>query len=224
MKQADLTSARILVVDDQQSNVMLLERLLEHWGYSDVTSTTDSSQVVSLCEQLQPDLLLLDLHMPQPDGFELLELLAPWIAGNGYLPIIVLTADVSHEAKQRALSTGAKDFLNKPLESNEVFLRVRNLLGPGTSTLSCSVTTRSWRTWCRCARAPSSNRGWRSSNDWRWQLSTGTMRHTSMPSALVAPPAWSLKGSGRRKKLCARSGERRRYTTSARSASPTPSC
>jgi putative two-component system response regulator len=128
MKQADLTSARILVVDDQQSNVMLLERLLEYWGYSNVTSTTDSSQVVSLCEQLQPDLLLLDLHMPQPDGFELLELLGPWIAENGYLPIIVLTADVSHEAKQRALSTGAKDFLNKPLESNEVFLRVRNLL------------------------------------------------------------------------------------------------
>jgi putative two-component system response regulator len=118
----------ILVVDDDQANVLLLARLLAAWGYSNVVSTTDSSEVISLCEGLQPDLLLLDLHMPPPDGFQLLELLAPWIATRGYLPILVLTADVSAEALQLALSMGAKDFLTKPFEPAEVRLRVENLL------------------------------------------------------------------------------------------------
>jgi putative two-component system response regulator len=118
----------ILVVDDDQANVLLLVRLLAAWGYSNVVSTTDSSEVVSLCESLQPDLLLLDLHMPPPDGFQLMELLAPWIATRGYLPILVLTADVSAEALRLALSMGAKDFLHKPFEAAEVRLRVENLL------------------------------------------------------------------------------------------------
>jgi putative two-component system response regulator len=128
MSETDLSAAQILVVDDDQANVLLLERLLEQWTYTNVAVTTDSSQVVDLCERLQPDLLLLDLHMPQPDGFALLELLAPWIATKGYLPVLVLTADVSQEAKERALSVGAKDFLSKPLDTTEVRVRVKNLL------------------------------------------------------------------------------------------------
>jgi len=123
-----LGSARILVVDDDRANVLLLERLLEHWGYTNVTATTDSSEVVALCKRLEPDLVLLDLHMPEPDGFKLMELLAPWAATRGYLPILVLTADPSEAAKERALSFGAKDFLIKPLEATDVRLRVRNLL------------------------------------------------------------------------------------------------
>jgi putative two-component system response regulator len=123
-----LTNAPILVVDDEQLNVLYLERLLGQWGYTNVAATTDSAQVVDLCEQLQPDLLLLDLHMPQPDGFALLEMLAPWIAKKGYLPILVLTADVSQEARERALSMGAKDFLSQPLDTTELRVRVKNLL------------------------------------------------------------------------------------------------
>ncbi len=123
-----LEGARILVVDDDGANVMLLERLLERWGYTNVTTTTDSRRVVALCMTVQPDLVLLDLHMPEPDGFELMELLAPWTAAQGYLPILVLTADPSETAKERALSFGAKDFLIKPLEATDVRLRVKNLL------------------------------------------------------------------------------------------------
>jgi putative two-component system response regulator len=128
VSEAELKSAPILVVDDEQANVMLLERVLQQSGYSNLVATTDSSQVVALCERLQPDLLLLDLHMPEPDGFELMRLLAPWTAKKGYLPILVLTADVSQEAKQQALSMGAQDFLTKPLDPIEVRLRVNNLL------------------------------------------------------------------------------------------------
>ncbi|MGH2840269.1 MAG: HD domain-containing phosphohydrolase [Solirubrobacteraceae bacterium] len=115
-------------MDDDRANVLLLARLLERWGYTNVTSTTDSREVVALCERLEPDLLVLDLHMPSPDGFELMELLAPWSAAQGYVPILVLTADASETAKERALSFGAKDFLTKPLEATDVRLRVRNLL------------------------------------------------------------------------------------------------
>jgi putative two-component system response regulator len=128
MSETSLRSAPILVVDDEQTNVLFIQRLLEQWGYRNVAATTDSGQVVDLCERLQPDLLLMDLHMPQPDGFALLELLAPWMTKKGYLPIMVLTADASREAKERALSMGAKDFLSKPLDTPEVRVRVKNLL------------------------------------------------------------------------------------------------
>ena len=122
------TDARILIVDDQEANVMLLERLLEQGGYTNVDSTTQSSKVVELCAETQPDLLMLDLQMPAPDGIELLGMLAPWLEGKAYLPVLVLTADVTPETKRRALSAGARDFLTKPFDPSEVLLRVSNLL------------------------------------------------------------------------------------------------
>jgi putative two-component system response regulator len=120
-------TARILLVDDEPANVALLERLLGQSGYTNLVTTTDSSQVLELCARMPPDLVLLDLHMPTPDGFEVLEQLAPWISGR-WLPVLVLTADATRETKQRALANGAKDFLVKPLDAVEVLLRIRNLL------------------------------------------------------------------------------------------------
>src|ERR1700682_4692153 len=121
-------SAKILIVDDQEQNVRLLERLLQHAGYTTLESTTDPRLVLPLFSEFQPDLILLDLNMPQLDGFGVMRELAGHIATDDYLPILVLTADVSPEAKRRALAAAAKDFLTKPFDRTEVVLRVDNLL------------------------------------------------------------------------------------------------
>jgi putative two-component system response regulator len=122
-----LEKAHILIVDDEPANVLLLERILKQAGYSHLTTTTSSAEVVGLCAAVNPDLVLLDLHMPDPDGFEVMSQLAPW-SDSRLLPIMVLTADASRDTKQRALSEGAHDFLTKPLDAVEVLLRTRNLL------------------------------------------------------------------------------------------------
>jgi putative two-component system response regulator len=127
LDDASLKNAKILIVDDQEQNVLLLEHLLEQAGYTNLKSTTDSSQVVGLCSAMSPDLILLDLHMPDPDGYAVMEQLAPWIEVR-WFPIIVLTADITPAARARALSSGAKDFVAKPFEMTEVLLRIRNLL------------------------------------------------------------------------------------------------
>ena len=96
-------------------------------GYTNVQSTTDSRRVVALYTESQPDLILLDLHMPHRDGFELLKELQLLMEGS-YVPVLVLTADVTGEALRRALLAGANDFLTKPFDAQEVMLRIRNLL------------------------------------------------------------------------------------------------
>ena len=128
MTHPDETWARILIVDDQEPNVILLERMLEQWDYDKVSVTTRSDAVPNLCAELEPDLLLLDLQMPKPDGFELMEILAPRITGSPRMPVLVLTADITAETRKRALAAGASDFLSKPLDPVEVRLRIANLL------------------------------------------------------------------------------------------------
>jgi putative two-component system response regulator len=121
-------SPQILVVDDQPANIALLERILHRAGYDRVYSTTDGRDVAGLYTQLAPDLILLDLHMPLRDGFDVLDDLGGLIPADAYVPVLVLTGDTSTEAKERALSAGARDFLVKPFERTEVLLRTRNLL------------------------------------------------------------------------------------------------
>jgi len=127
MDERALQKAHILIVDDEPANVLLLERIFKQAGYDRLTTTTNSSEVVGLSTQVNPDLVLLDLHMPPPDGFEVMRQLAPWSEGR-LLPIMVLTADASRDTKQRALTEGANDFLTKPLDAVEVLLRTKNLL------------------------------------------------------------------------------------------------
>jgi putative two-component system response regulator len=128
VQSAALTDIPILIVDDQETNIRLLERMLQDAGYTNVRSTTDSRHVFALYQDFRPDLILLDLHMPYMDGYEVMELLQGEIPEGTYFPILVLTADATSEAKQRALSMGAKDFLSKPLEVTETLLRIKNLL------------------------------------------------------------------------------------------------
>ena len=123
-----LSRSRILIIDDEQPNVRLLERLLLTGGFTDVRGTTDPRQALTLFDEIQPDLIMLDLHMPYLDGFAVLSALQTRYAPNEYRPILVLTADTTREAKERALSSGARDFLTKPFERTEVLLRTRNLL------------------------------------------------------------------------------------------------
>jgi putative two-component system response regulator len=120
--------AGILVVDDQPANVALLARLLQHWGYRNVSSTTESGRVLGLCEASEPDLVLLDLHMPKLDGFEVLAQLRPWLDANPPLPVLVITADTTSDACEQALSAGARDFITKPFNASEVGLRVASQL------------------------------------------------------------------------------------------------
>lgn len=125
---AALAEAVVLVVDDQPVNVTLLERLLERAGVGRVVGITDPRLAVEHYRTLAPDLILLDLHMPHLDGVAVLEALLREMGPEAYTPVLVLTADTTLEAKERALAAGAKDFVTKPFEQSEVLLRVKNLL------------------------------------------------------------------------------------------------
>lgn len=123
-----LSQAKILIIDDEPANVRLLERILALSGCNRVRTTTDSRQSLPLFLDFEPDLVLLDLNMPYLNGFTVLEQLRAAINPEEYLPILILTADITVETKRRALAGGAKDFLTKPLDHSEVVLRIKNLI------------------------------------------------------------------------------------------------
>jgi signal transduction histidine kinase len=128
MSQSIICKAKILIVDDEPANVRLLERILELYGVGEVRSTTDSRQALTCFFEFEPDLLLLDLNMPYLDGFAVMAQIKEAMPAESYLPIVMLTADITTETKRRALSEGAHDFLTKPLDNSEVILRINNLL------------------------------------------------------------------------------------------------
>ena len=123
-----MRASKIVVVDDVPANVALLERLLNAAGIRAVRGFSDPVAALDDCRRDQPDLILLDLHMPRLDGFSFLAALEEVVPDGRFLPVLALTADVAPEIKRRALATGAKDFLTKPFDQVEVLLRVRNLL------------------------------------------------------------------------------------------------
>jgi EAL domain-containing protein (putative c-di-GMP-specific phosphodiesterase class I)/AmiR/NasT family two-component response regulator len=120
--------AIVLVVDDHESNVTLLERTLRSAGITRVHTLMDSREVVAQCLKLQPDLILLDLHMPHMDGYDVLDALRAALPDGTFLPVLVLTSDATSHARERALDAGAKDFLTKPFDRVETLQRIRNLL------------------------------------------------------------------------------------------------
>jgi putative two-component system response regulator len=123
-----LSDLRILVVDDEPNNVLLLTGILDRAGYTRVESTTDPTEIVGMFTREAADLVLLDLHMPEIDGFELMRRLGPLTADGTRVPLLVLTADRSEDTKRQALACGARDFLGKPYNQTELLLRVKNLL------------------------------------------------------------------------------------------------
>ena len=127
MSQRFHSRARILIVDDEITNVQVLRRLLERAGFTRIATTCDPRDARTLYVEFRPDLILLDLHMPNMDGLAVMQELNQ-IAEATYLPILILTGDVSPEARRDALSRGAKDFLHKPFSPDEVLLRINTLL------------------------------------------------------------------------------------------------
>jgi signal transduction histidine kinase len=128
MSGSDFQRSVILIVDDEQANLDLLEACLADEGYQRLVCIRDPRHVLEAYEAHRPDIILLDLHMPYLDGFQVMERLLEKIPAGDYLPILVLTADITPEAKRRALSGGAKDFLSKPFDLGEVLQRIANLL------------------------------------------------------------------------------------------------
>lgn len=126
-RATDTPEPRILIVDDERANVVLLERVLDRAGYAAVRSTTDSRTVEAVLDEWQPDLILLDLMMPDPDGFTILADVMRRPADRR-MPVLVLTASGMSDVKKRAFEVGASDFLTKPFDHAEVLLRIRNLL------------------------------------------------------------------------------------------------
>jgi len=122
---SDILHGKVLIVDDQAVNIVLLERMLRGAGYDSIASTTDPGEVSELHLKNRYDLILLDLQMPGMDGFQVMEGLKE-IEPDGYLPVLVITAQPGH--KLRALQAGAKDFISKPFELAEVLARVHNML------------------------------------------------------------------------------------------------
>lgn len=121
-------SARILIIDDEPANIKFLEHVLRREPSFEVMGFSQGSVALERFEELAPDLVILDLRMPEMDGFQVMEALRERTAGAAPVPVLVATADPSVDLQRRALAGGASDFLTKPLSPSEVRLRVRNLL------------------------------------------------------------------------------------------------
>jgi DNA-binding response OmpR family regulator len=124
----DLLNSRIFIIDDEPTNIELLEKTLQRQSFTNILSTTKSARAFELFVAFEPDIILLDLRMPVPDGYSLLLQFKESRPLDEYLPVVILTADITKEARHKALALGAHDFLNKPLDTVEVILRVWNLL------------------------------------------------------------------------------------------------
>ena len=125
INSADILKAGILIIDDEEPNVILLERTLHNAGYTSITSTMNPQKVCELYRINRYDLILLDIRMPGMDGFQVMEGLKK-IDTDFFPPVLVITAEPGH--KERALQAGAKDFVSKPFELVEVLTRVHNML------------------------------------------------------------------------------------------------
>jgi len=125
LNSVDILDASILIVDDQEANVSLLKQLLSEAGYKHISATLNGTEVCVLHRKNRFDLILLDLQLPDMDGFQVMEALKT-NTDDPYLPVIVLTAQPGH--KRRALQAGAKDFISKPFDLVEVQTRIKNVL------------------------------------------------------------------------------------------------
>ena len=136
-----ILQSHLLLIDDQQANLVLLQHILARHGFERVTTESNPQKAIERFEELAPDLVITDLHMPDLDGFELTRRIKQRLPQTGFVPIVILTADTNPEVERHALSSGALDFLSKPLREAEVVLRVRNLLH--TRLMHLELTERS---------------------------------------------------------------------------------
>ncbi len=126
--EQQLCAAKILIIDDEEVDIRILEWALHTAKFSNIRSTTESTRALETLKQFQPDLVLLDLYMPQPDGFAILKQFRAVTPTDDFLPVLVLTGYDTAEARSQTLAAGASDFLGKPIDCAEVMLRIKNLL------------------------------------------------------------------------------------------------
>jgi putative two-component system response regulator len=123
-----LCTAKILIIDDEQAQIKILEWALRQAKFPGIRSLSDSTKALEAFKEFKPDLVLLDLYMPQLDGFEILKLFREATPADEFLPVLALTGQNTSEVRSQALDAGASDFLGKPIDYTEVMLRIRNLL------------------------------------------------------------------------------------------------
>lgn len=128
MLDEQVFGARVLIVDDEPKDIETLKEVLLGGGFKRIVSTTDSSKALELYHEYQPDIVLVDLEMPSPDGLELMKLLERETPGSNDPPMVIFTNEVSDEVTESVLAAGAVDFIRKPNNRNEVLVRVTNLL------------------------------------------------------------------------------------------------
>jgi CheY-like chemotaxis protein len=125
------SSTKVLIIDDQEPNLILLASILENSGYSNIVTLQDSRKAIEEVEKMQPDIVLLDIMMPHVTGYDILQHLKENGKLTGTMPVIVLTADITMHARRKALQLGASDFITKPFDIVEVALRINNHLRLG---------------------------------------------------------------------------------------------
>lgn len=126
--EQELCAAKVLIIDDEVADIRALEWALQKAQFPNFRSLTDPTLAQKEFEQFQPDIVLLDLHMPKVDGFAVLAQLRKSAPPGEFLPVLVITGEDTAETRSRALAAGANDFLGKPVDHTEVILRIRNLL------------------------------------------------------------------------------------------------
>ncbi|MDZ4821271.1 MAG: response regulator [Planctomycetota bacterium] len=119
---------RIMLVDDEPINIKVAKKYLANAGFTEFYSTSNAAEALPMIIRNEPDVVLLDIVMPQFSG---LDLLAAIRADSQmvHMPVVMLTAVEDRETKCQALELGATDFLSKPVDPSELVSRVRNLLG-----------------------------------------------------------------------------------------------
>lgn len=122
-----ITDAKIMIVDDERLNIMTFRQHLKGEGYKNFVTTERSSEALMLVRTEQPDILLLDIHMPEISGLDILRVMGldPVLQ---YIPVLILTAATDPKVRKKALDLGASDFLAKPIDPSELIPRVRNAI------------------------------------------------------------------------------------------------
>lgn len=126
--QAAIKNMTIALLDDEESQIILLESILKHAGFRNVYAYSEADELLEVIDSKRPDLLLLDFNMPRLNGLEVMHLLGQRLNPVSFFPVLVLTADCRAKTKEAMLQAGAKDFVTKPFNVPEVLLRVKNLL------------------------------------------------------------------------------------------------
>ena len=121
-------AAKILAIDDNILNIQILKKILTNAGFINITATTDSTQALALYKEIQPDLILLDLNLPDVQGYEVLMLLQAEIKTSA-IPIVVISADAMPQQLAKLLKAGARNYLTKPLDVPAFLLEVDKWLG-----------------------------------------------------------------------------------------------